>query len=83
MAMETVNFWLAATLPPLAGLVNLLLGMLSTDGITPIGAGLHDPVWICFPSGDGVSMEQSSVNRVRTSDRKIRNRQAEIDEVIL
>jgi hypothetical protein len=31
------------------GKVNLAEGMLSDDGITPIGAGLHEPVVICLP----------------------------------
>lgn len=34
---------------PLGGKTNLADGMLSTDGMTPMGAGLQDPVWICFP----------------------------------
>lgn len=34
---------------PLAGKTNLADGMLSTDGMVPMGAGLHEPVVICFP----------------------------------
>jgi hypothetical protein len=32
------------------GNANLTEGMLSVEGISPIGAGLQDPVLICFPS---------------------------------
>jgi len=35
--------------PKFLGKVNLDDGMLSLEGITPIGAGLQDPVAICFP----------------------------------
>jgi len=38
----------------LAGLTNLAEGMFDDDGITPIGAGLHDPPAICWPSVMGV-----------------------------
>ena len=34
---------------PLGGKTNLADGMLSTDGMVPMGAGLHEPVVICFP----------------------------------
>lgn len=34
---------------PLAGMVNLADGMLSVDGMDPMGAGLQEPVVICFP----------------------------------
>jgi len=34
---------------PLAGNWNFADGMLSTDGITPMGAGLQEPVVICLP----------------------------------
>ena len=39
----------ALTVPKFLGKMNLDDGMLSTDGIAPIGAGLHEPAWICFP----------------------------------
>lgn len=35
--------------PKFGGLTNLEEGMLSTEGMTPIGAGLQDPVVICLP----------------------------------
>ena len=38
----------------LAGLTNLAEGMFDVDGITPIGAGLHDPPVICWPFVMGV-----------------------------
>jgi hypothetical protein len=44
-----VNAVFAATEPPFAGNVNLAEGMLEVEGMAPIGAGLHDPVAICFP----------------------------------
>jgi hypothetical protein len=34
---------------PFFGLVNFEEGILSTEGIKPIGQGLHDPDWICWP----------------------------------
>lgn len=36
-------------MPRFFGKVNLDEGMLSVEGITPIGAGLHEPVAICLP----------------------------------
>jgi len=44
-----VKFVLAWTAPKLVGDTNFALGMLAVDGMRPIGAGLHDPVVICFP----------------------------------
>jgi len=35
---------------PFLGVVNFTEGMLSLEGMAPIGAGLQDPVAICFPS---------------------------------
>jgi hypothetical protein len=32
------------------GNLNLTEGMLSVEGMSPIGAGLQEPVLICFPS---------------------------------
>jgi hypothetical protein len=52
--MVIVNGVLAAIVSPFAGLVNLDEGILSTEGIKPIGAGLHEPVVICLPSVMGV-----------------------------
>jgi len=40
---------LAAIVSPFLGLVNFDEGMLLDDGMEPIGAGLHEPVAICFP----------------------------------
>jgi hypothetical protein len=34
-------------------LVNFEEGMLDEDGMMPIGAGLHEPAAICFPSVRG------------------------------
>ena len=39
----------ALIVSPFLGKVNLADGMLSDDGIMPIGAGLHEPVVICLP----------------------------------
>lgn len=44
-----VKAWLAGIVSPFLGLVNFEEGMLLEDGIIPIGAGLHEPVAICFP----------------------------------
>ena len=49
IAMLMVNALLAAMVSPFLGFVNLADGILSEDGMTPIGAGLHEPVAICFP----------------------------------
>ena len=37
----------------LSGVTNLLVGILSCDGMAPIGAGLHDPVLTCVPLVSG------------------------------
>jgi hypothetical protein len=50
MAIEIVNFWSAGIVSPFLGTVNLDDGMLLVEGMTPMGAGLHEPVRICFPS---------------------------------
>lgn len=50
MAIEIVNGWLAFTVPKFLGKVNLADGMLSTEGIIPMGAGLQEPVATCLPS---------------------------------
>jgi len=34
---------------PFLGFVNLEDGIFSVDGMTPMGAGLHEPDWICCP----------------------------------
>lgn len=34
---------------PFLGETNFADGMLSVEGITPMGAGLHEPVLICWP----------------------------------
>jgi len=47
--MLMVNAVSAATVSPFLGFVNLEDGILSFDGMAPIGAGLHEPVAICFP----------------------------------
>ena len=49
MAISMVKAWLAGTVSPFFGLANLAEGMLDEDGMMPIGAGLHEPVAICFP----------------------------------
>lgn len=49
IAMLTVNWVLAAMMPPFLGNVNLADGILAVDGMDPIGAGLHEPAAICFP----------------------------------
>lgn len=48
-AIVTVNAVLALRVSRFLGFVNLAEGMLSTDGMTPIGALLHEPVLICLP----------------------------------
>lgn len=35
--------------PKFLGKINLAEGMLSDEGIMPIGAGLHEPAAICSP----------------------------------
>lgn len=49
MAMLMLNAVLAAMVSPFFGFVNLADGILAEDGMDPIGAGLHEPVAICFP----------------------------------
>ena len=49
IAIETVKVWFAWTVAPFRGFENLAEGMLLVDAITPIGAGLHEPVVICCP----------------------------------
>lgn len=49
IAMEIVKALLAGTVPKLGGNVNFDEGMRSTLGMTPMGAGLHDPLVICWP----------------------------------
>lgn len=49
MAILIVNAVLAWTVPKLAGNWNLDEGMLVVAAMTPIGAGLHEPVFTCRP----------------------------------
>ena len=49
MAMLIVKALSASIVSPFLGFVNFEEGMLSTEGIAPIGAGLHEPAVICFP----------------------------------
>ena len=50
MAIEIVNaVFSVIEVSPLLGKVNFAEGMLSLEGMTPIGAGLQEPVVICFP----------------------------------
>jgi len=50
MAIEIVNGVPSTSeVSPFLGKENLAEGMLLLDGITPMGAGLHEPVAICFP----------------------------------
>lgn len=44
-----VNGVLAFTVPKFVGNENFDEGMLSTEGMVPIGAGLQEPVVICLP----------------------------------
>ena len=44
-----VKFCFAGTVPPFFGKMNLDEGMFVFAAMTPIGAGLHDPVSICLP----------------------------------
>lgn len=44
-----VNAVLVLTAPKLSGKENLDEGILSTVGIRPMGAGLHEPLVICLP----------------------------------
>ena len=49
MAILIVNAVLAAIVPPFLGLVNFAEGIWSVVGMAPMGAGLQEPVVICFP----------------------------------
>lgn len=49
MAMVIVNGVSAAITSPFLGTVNFDDGIWSTDGMAPMGAGLHEPVVTCFP----------------------------------
>ena len=50
MAIEIVNaVFSVIEVSPLLGKVNFAEGILSLEGMTPIGAGLQEPVVICFP----------------------------------
>lgn len=49
MAMLIVNAVLAGMVSPFLGLVNFEEGISSVVGIAPMGAGLQEPVVICFP----------------------------------
>ena len=44
-----VNEVFSLRVSPFLGVMNFAEGMLSLEGMTPIGAGLQDPVAICFP----------------------------------
>lgn len=44
-----VNSWFAGIVAPLGGKTNFDEGMFVVAAMTPIGAGLHDPVLICWP----------------------------------
>ena len=50
MAIWMVNWLLGWRTAPFWGKTNFAEGIRSMEGITPIGAGLHEPDWICFPS---------------------------------
>ena len=50
MAIEILNSVFAGILSsPFAGKVNFAEGIFSFEGIAPMGAGLQEPVAICFP----------------------------------
>jgi len=49
MAIEMVNPVFAGRTCKFFGDLNLQDGIAVVAGITPIGAGLHDPVLICWP----------------------------------
>ena len=49
MAMEMVKAWFALIVSVFFGNVNLEDGMFDVDAMTPIGAGLQEPVVICWP----------------------------------
>jgi hypothetical protein len=44
-----VNGVLAATVSKFLGKLNLAEGILSTEGISPMGTGLQEPAWTCLP----------------------------------
>ena len=48
-AIWIVKSWFAAIVWPFLGKTNLEEGMLDEAAMTPIGAGLHEPVVICLP----------------------------------
>ena len=49
IAIWTVKFWFAAIVWPFFGNTNLADGMFVLAAMMPIGAGLHEPVLICWP----------------------------------
>ena len=49
ICISTVNAVLAFRVPKFWGKENLDEGMLSTEGMAPMGAGLQEPVVICLP----------------------------------
>lgn len=49
IAITMVKAWLAGTVPKFAGNWNFEDGISVVAGICPMGAGLHDPVLICWP----------------------------------
>lgn len=49
MAMLMVKGWFAGTVSPFLGFSNFAEGILLEDGMTPMGAGLHEPPVICWP----------------------------------
>jgi hypothetical protein len=55
MAMETVKGVLVLSVAKLVGKTNLQEGMLSMEVMEPMGAGLQEPVVICFPLVMGVA----------------------------
>ena len=48
-AIVMVNVVFSFRVSPFLGTVNFAEGILSLEGMAPIGAGLQDPVAICFP----------------------------------
>ena len=49
IASWIVKSWFAGTVAPFGGNTNLAEGMFDCAAMTPIGAGLHEPVLICWP----------------------------------
>ena len=49
MFMVILKDWFSGRFWKFEGETNLTEGMLSVEGIDPIGAGLHEPVLICLP----------------------------------